>query len=300
MVHDCDENCKCIVSSGENRAEVLFDHKKFIGFGKNKEESTDIALYKMFYNYFKVTLAHWRVFWDKNLEYSLPLPDHVILRMRQEIHEYIAKRRIAILKPSEIWKTFVKTEIQEIFMRKKHYELRIVWHDKVFIATNGKIDKLQEVITRLALIHVFGINVLDWKKFDVGEKMVFEKYSTGVAVKMDYPMKNAIVLNTQPPNTVQMPIMPVNFPNNNTQIPPNWNFAPPSMPPIPPMWHNIPPIIPQPMMFSPQMRFPSVPPPIPNQNFFTGPPLFYEPLQIRVKNVLNSLTTEFLQDTYMQ
>lgn len=85
MIHDCSPWCNCIDTPNENKAVIKFDNQFFEGRGRNKDESIEIALYKLFYNHFKLSSIHWSHYWKTNLMFSDPIPDHLLQDMKQRI-----------------------------------------------------------------------------------------------------------------------------------------------------------------------------------------------------------------------
>lgn len=60
-------------------------------------------------------------------------------------------------------------------MGKNRYEQRIQWYDKVFIATNAKNLRSKDAVARVALRHVFGIELVRWNEWSSVQTKVFEK-----------------------------------------------------------------------------------------------------------------------------
>lgn len=84
------------------------------------------------------------------------------------MHHKISKRFV--------WATFGKTEIEIVLIKGKRYEARIQWHDKVFIASNGKKRKVQNIVAKLALQHAFGVEMGHSRR--TVETIIFEKAGT--------------------------------------------------------------------------------------------------------------------------
>lgn len=84
MVHSCHSTCNCITTPDGNEAVIDFNGVRVQGNGRNLEESTEIALYKLFYNHFELTLRSWSRFWLTNLEFPYPIPNFE--QTKQQIH----------------------------------------------------------------------------------------------------------------------------------------------------------------------------------------------------------------------
>lgn len=85
LVHECSATCGCIEISDEKKAVINFENGRFEGCGRTKDESIEIALYKLFYNHFKVTLIHWSHYWETNLDFADPIPDDLLQAMKHRI-----------------------------------------------------------------------------------------------------------------------------------------------------------------------------------------------------------------------
>lgn len=85
MIHNCSPTCNCIKVPDETHAIIEFEGKQCEGNGKSEEESVDVAVYKFLYNHLRVTSIHWKYPWEKNLEFSEPMPDHILKQMKKQI-----------------------------------------------------------------------------------------------------------------------------------------------------------------------------------------------------------------------
>lgn len=74
-------------------------------------------------------------------------------------------------KSLKVWKALVPEKIEDIVVRKSRYETRIKWHDKIFIASHGKLQKTRNAVAQFALKHAFGIEVME--KRDSGSIQTF-------------------------------------------------------------------------------------------------------------------------------
>lgn len=74
-----------------------------------------------------------------------------------------------------MWHTVIQRKIVDILMGKNRYEQRIQWYDKVFIATNAKNLRSKDAVARVALRHVFGIELVRWNEWSSVQTKVFEK-----------------------------------------------------------------------------------------------------------------------------
>lgn len=93
MIHDCSPSCNCIKIPEENKAVIKLANKSFEGCGSTKEESIEIALYKLFYNHFKITSSNWNHYRETNLKFGDPMPDHLVEITKRRIEGMNSKLR---------------------------------------------------------------------------------------------------------------------------------------------------------------------------------------------------------------
>ncbi|XP_063709091.1 uncharacterized protein LOC134837638 [Culicoides brevitarsis] len=179
MIHFCSSLCNCITFPSGDKAVITFDGVTFEGNGRTRDESKEIALYKMFYNYFHITLTLWDRYWVTNLEFCDPVDNF------DEVQRQIQEKFKTNLKPhaDKMWNKFgPKYPIEEVTTENHLTETRIRCHDQIFIATRGRRHRTRRAVAELALLHMFNLQHPHWNVWNFTKTRVFQRCD-----QSDYP-----------------------------------------------------------------------------------------------------------------